>query len=222
MFTPEETYIKFLVKINKNDSQFRISCDKGRFVLLVNENKHKWALSTIEASKGTVLIEHVEQLVKDAELLNSVVKEEYVEFDFKNQFYETIGGVCLAEQGDCKQTLRLREVKNQDKQLLYFDSSSQPSFEYEWSYYTVQNNKVRIYRKDFNILSATIEYYEFIPEFDIEGYTKADGTASTNIPFTVSDDIVDEILDETAKDFMRIYENQVGFQLSKERTDNNK
>lgn len=221
MFTAEETYIKFLVKINKNDSQFRISCDRGRFVLLVNENKHKWALETIEKDKGSVLIEHVQDIVKDIELLNPVETKEYSEFTFGNGYYETIGGVCLAEQGECKSTLRLREVKNQDKQLLYFDSSNQPSFEYEWSYYTVQNNKLRVYKKDFKVISATIEYYELIPEFDIEGYIKADGQASTNIPFTLSDDTVDAILDVTAKDFMRIYQNQVGFALQKEQTDKN-
>lgn len=216
-FTSELTYFKFLQKINKNNTQYNTECDRPRFVLLINEAKHVWAKSSIKGDKGSVLIEHVQDLVKDVVLTSPTPKEEYTEFDFKEEYYETIGGFCQAKKGKCKQIIRLREVKNQDKQLLYFDSSNQPSFEYEWSYYTIQDNKIRIYKKDFNVLSATIEFYQLIPEFDIEGYTKIDGSSSTNIPFQLSDDHVDEIINVAALDFQRINENQLGFQVSKER-----
>lgn len=216
-FTAQEIYYKLLQKAQKNNTEFNIAIDKPRAVALINEAKHNWAKTLIKKNKDSSLIEHIQELVVDKELLNPRKEKEYAEFDFTENLYETIGGYCLAKKDKCKQILRLREVKNQDKQLLYFDSGNEPSFEYEWSYYTYQDNKIRVYTKDFVVLSTTIEYYRFIEEFDIDGYIKMDGSNSTDSTINLPDDNVDQIINEAVKDYFRITENQVGFQLSGEK-----
>lgn len=220
-YSPEEIYYKFLVKINKGSTEFNISCDRVVFSSLINEQKHKWAKKTLLKDKDSILIDQLQEIVTDNILNSPNEKNEYSEFTFSDDYYETIGGTCKAEKNGCKQTLRMREVKNQDKNLLYYDENSEPNFDFEWTFYTLQKDKLRVYKKDFKITEATIEFYKVINEFDVEGYTKLDGNLSTNKPLQLSDNKIDEIIDEAALEYSRIYENQIAFQLGKERTNNN-
>ena len=220
-YSPEQTYLKFLAKINKGNSEYNITCDKVLFSSLINEQKHKWVRKSLLKDKDSVLIDQLQEIVKDKQLYNPSLKEEFAEFLFTDDYYETIGGTCKAEKEGCKQTLRMREIKNQDETLLYYDENSQPDFDFEWTFFTLQGNTIRVYKKDFKIKEANIRFYKTLNDFDIEGYTHLDGIPSTNKQLELADNKIDEIIDEAALEFSRIYENQLGYQLSKERTNNN-
>jgi len=217
MTTSLECFSKFLIKINKNNTGANRTCDRARFVVIFNESKNRWVDEALK-DKNSILVDRIQQLLKTKEIINPVVYDEYVDFDFTEDFYEFVDARCLAQKSECKQVLRLREIKNQNKQVLYFDDASSPSFEFEWSFLTIQENKIRVYRKDFDILSLTIEYYRFLENIDITGYTKLDGSPSTDIPIDLSEQYVDQIINRAAEEFMRDYENQIGLTVAKDRT----
>ena len=220
-YSPEEIYYKFLVKINKGSTEFNISCDRAVFSSLINEEKHKWVKKSLLKDKDSILIDQLQEIVKEKQLLPSVISEEFTEFTFEDDYYETIGGYCKVEKSKCKKNIRIREIKNQDKNLLYSDENNRPDFDFEWSFFTLQGNSLRVYKKDFKILSSTIQYYKVLDEFEVEGFVKIDGSNSVNKPLKLADNKIDEIIDEAALEYSRIYENQIAFQLSKERTNNN-
>lgn len=212
----ELTYQKLLLKINKNNTGGGISCDKDRAVLLINESKNRWVEKHLKEKDG-VLIESLQEIVKTKTLVNPSVTADYVEYDLEEDFYESILAKNNSKKGDCKWTVYSREVKGQNKNILQWDSNQRPSFEWEWTFHTIQGSKLRLYKTDFEILSTEFEYYSVIEDFDVEGYVNINNQFSTNKPFKISDQYVDQILNEAAKEFELNFQSQLGTQLSQER-----
>jgi hypothetical protein len=216
--SPELMYIKFLDKINKGNSGGGIDCDKERFVRIINECKNRWVERGIK-DKDSILIDSYQEIIKTKNLLNpSDTTTDYTEFPLDEDFYEAILAKCVAEKGKCKKVLYSREVKNQNKNFLQFDESTSPDFEWEWTFNSIQSNKIRIYKKDFNISSAVLEYYKVIPDIQMEGTVNIDGDVVTqSIGIDISEQYVDQIINLAAKEFEMNYQNQIGIQVAQER-----
>lgn len=212
----ELTYQKFLLKINKNNSGGGLYCDKDRAVLYINEAKNRWVEKHLK-EKDSVLIDSLQEIVKSVVLINPSVKPDFVEYTLKEDFYESILAKSNSQKKACKWEVFSREVKNQNKNILQWDENQRPSFEWEWTFHSIQDNKLRVYKSDFDILSTEFEYYAIIGDFDIEGYININGQPSVNKPFTLSDQYVDQILNEAVKEFELNIQNQLGVQMSQER-----
>lgn len=219
MISPQEIYVQFLIKINKNATGSGVTCDRSKFVLIFNECKNRWVETHLK-SKDSILIDSIQEVIKPEKFLNGTVTDTYVEYPLTNDFYELIGGSCKAQKGECKGKVYIREIKNQDKWLLEFDEFSKPDFDYEWTFCTIQGNSIRVYKDEFDVLETNIEYYSVISDIDIEGYIKIDGTASTNVPINLSKQYVDQIVNLAAEEFERNIMNPLGLQLAKDRTQN--
>ncbi len=217
MVSSELTYLKFLNKINKGNSQGDIACDRDRFVLIINEVKNRWVEQTIKV-KDSILIDSLWEIVKTQNLINGVDKIDYTEFEIPVDFYELALSHCEADKEGCSKKLYLREVKNQDKNILNFNQNYRPDFDFEWSFVSVQDNKLRVYKNDFKVKTATIEYYQVIPDFDIEGYYDINGNLSSNKPFIISEQYVDQIINLAAEEFERNFQNPNNLTLAKDRT----
>ena len=99
-----------------------------------------------------------------------------------------------------------------------FNLNYKPDFEFEWSFVSIQNETLRVYKNDFEVLDAIIEYYQVIPNLDIEGYIHLDGNASTNKPIPLSEQYVDQIINLAAEEFERDFQNQTDLSLAENRT----
>jgi len=217
MVSPELIYIKFLNKVNKGNTQGDIAVDKERFVLIFNEVKNRWVERHLKV-KDSILIDSLWEIVKTQNLYNGVKKQDYYEFYIPDDFYELVLANCNAKRKYCKKRIFLREVKNQDKNVLRSNSNYKPDFDFEWSFVSIQNNYIRVYVTDFEVEDVTIEYYQVIPNLDIEGYIHLDGTPSTNVPIPLSEQYVDQIINLAAEEFERNFQNAQDLQIAKDRT----
>ena len=113
-----------------------------------------------------------------------------------------------------------REVKNQDKNTLEFEDTLSPDFDFEWTFNSIQGNKLRVYKtSDFEITSTLFEYYSVLPNIQMAGTVDVEGNeVNVSIGLDLSDQYVDQIINSTAEEFMRDYENQTGVALAKDRT----
>ena len=218
MYTPQVVYLKFLQKINKNSTQFYIACDKGRFVLIFNEVKNRWVETNLKG-KDSILIDNLRETIKNVNLLSPpTIEKDYVEFPVPEDFYEHILTKCVCKKENCEGLVYSREVKNQNKNILEFDENQRPDFDYEWTFNSVQGGNIRIYKRDFSIEEAELEYYSAIPDFDMAGYINVLNQPSVDNPITIiSDQYVDQIISLAAKEFMLDYESQTGIQAANER-----
>lgn len=217
--TSEITYLKFLQKINKGNTQFNLTCDKARFVLIINECKNRWVEKHLK-DKDSVLIESLQEIVREKIHTTGVVKDTYIEYPLAEDFYESISARSEATKGDCKGVVYSREIKGQNKNINLFNDNLSPDFNFEWTFHTIQGSTLKVYKKDFDIKSTTFEYYSVIPEFDIEGYINIDNQQSTNKPFTLSDQYVDQIINIASEEYMRDFQDNNGLQIAKDRTNN--
>lgn len=216
--SPELMYIKFLLKINKGDTNGGIACDKSRFVLLINECKNRWVETHLE-QKDDILIDSLQEIVKDQEFITGTVTSDFVEYTLVEDFYEAILAKSKAQRNTCKSVVYSREVKNQNKNILQFDSSQKPDFDFEWTFHSIQGNKLRVYKKDFDITSTVLEYYSVIPNIQMAGTVDVEGNQITNsIGITIlSDQYIDQIINIAATEFMRDFLNQEGVAIGKDR-----
>jgi len=216
---PELEYIKFLLKINKGSTEFNISCDKARYVLLINECKNRWVEKHIK-SKDSVLIESLQEIVETVEFNSGSVKDNYIEYQLEKDFYESISVQCNVEKNECKKRLFSREVKNQNLNFFEFDENLKPDFNFEWTFHQIKGNKLIVYKSDFSVDKTIFNYYKVLPDFDVAGYTKIDGTLSSNVPIPLSEQYFDQITNLAAEEFMRDFENINGLQIAQNRTNN--
>lgn len=217
MVSPELIYIKFLNKVNKGNTQGDIAVDKERFVLIFNEVKNRWVERNLKV-KDSILVDSLWEIVNTEKLSNGSKKQDYYEFSIPTDFYELIVANCNAKRKVCKKTIFLREVKNQDKNVLRSNSNYKPDFDFEWSFISIQNGYLRVYVTDFEIKDVTVEYYKVIPNLDIEGYEHLDGTPSTNVSIPLSEQYVDQIINLAAEEFERNFQNPQDLQIAKDRT----
>lgn len=220
MYSPNTVYFKFLQKVNKNATQFNISCDKSRFVLIFNEAKNRWVETNLKG-KDSIIIDNLRETIRQTPplLTPSVSTDDYVEYPVPDDYYEHILTKTTCKKDGCKGTVYSREVKNQNKNILEFDANQKPDFDYEWTFNSIQGGNLRVYKtKDFEVLESVMEYYSAIPDFDIAGYANFDGTASKDAPIEIiSDQYVDQIISLAAKEFMLDYESSTGIQAANER-----
>ena len=217
MVSPELIYIKFLLKVNKGNSQGNIAIDKDRFVLIFNEVKNRWVETHLK-QKDSILIDSIWEIVKTAELTDGVQFEDYTQYEIPFDFYELILAYAEAQRDECRKQLFLREVKNQDKNTLRFNVNYKPDFDFEWSFCSLQGGYIRVYRDNFTVNKLKIEYYKVINNIDIEGYIHLDGTPSTNIGIDLSEQYVDQIINLAVEEFERNYQNPQNLQIAKDRT----
>jgi len=218
--TSLEAYDNFLIKINRNDTQSNLYVDVSTFIQLFNRQKDKWVDNKLNL-KDSIQIDDLQEIVTSKIETDKISTTEYDEYPLADNWYEFIGGNVLANQGDCKRYINLRPVKLQNVQIQNFDDSLEPSFDYEWTTYSLQDNKIRVYKKDFKTENISYTYYKVVPDIDIEGYIKADNTLSTTINPILKTRFVDEILDMCATEYFRNIQSRAGFELSKERQLNN-
>jgi hypothetical protein len=213
---PEIAYQKFLLKINKGNTEFNIQCDKARFALIINEVKNIWENDKLK-NKDSILIDDIQSLVVTTSKINGTDKGDFIEFPIDSNFFECISVTCEAVKNKCKKVIFSRPSKGQNKNLLEFDENQKPDFDWEWTFHQIASNSIKVYKTDFTIPKITVTYYLNLPTFDIEGYINIDNTNSTNQPLPIDDRFMDEIINYAVEEFFRSSENSIGYQLADSR-----
>jgi len=126
-------------------------------------------------------------------------------FEYKRMTVEAISECCPAEKIKTASGLRskgrdmtvyLSEEANVD--LIMRDPLKRPDFEWGETYCTIQGNRLRVYKRDFDIINPTLTYYRQPRNIQIEGcvdpYTLVQSPVDVECEF--KDDVVELIIDE--------------------------
>lgn len=214
-----EIYKRFLLKINKNDSNDGINILPSHFVLTFNSEALKWLSAKLDKDGDNIKLDHLDKLLQpDVEITLFKKYDDSVEFTLPEDFYRHASSFSLASKGDCKDV----KIFNFEKKSLGFtavlaDDFNKPQFDFEETPFLIAQNRIRVYTGDFTINKVFVTYYRTPIQIDIAGYTRIDGTPSTNIDSELSLDNIDEIIDRMATEVTRQFSDGEGFQFAKDR-----
>lgn len=218
--TVKEIYKRFLIKINKNDTNSNINVPKGIFVLIFNEAKDFWLENKIEETRKNSLKNHIsELLVIDKELTIKDVTSKYTEFNLPEDFFDIESAYSICKRDTCMNRLVYNfDFKQRNKNALFQNENEKPSFEYQETLFNLSKNGLLVYTDNFEIQKQFISYYRRPNNIDIVGYTRFDGTPSQDIEIDLEDKHILEIINLCSLEAVTNFENGEGFQLQKQRT----
>lgn len=221
--TVNEIYKRFLLKINKNDTNGNVKVSKGVFVLFFNELSKFWLESKIKEEGKSFLKNHLsELLILDKELTKKEDKNNFTTFSLPEDFFDIESAYSIASKGACtNRVLYNYDFKQRNKNVIFTNENEKPSFEYQETLYNLNKEGLSVYKEGFNIDKQFISYYKLPKEIDIEGYTRFDGTPSQNIETDLEDKNIMTIINMCSLEAVTNFENGETFQLQKQRLINN-
>lgn len=216
--TINEAYERFTIKLSRNAGSDNITADKPRFVLSFNEQAIRLLEHYINNKNDDEVRYAQVFLVSGKELERSGTFLDRIAFKLPEDYLDISSAYAFASKGDCKsKKISLWQFKDDNYSEIVFNTNDKPSFEFEESPYILSSGKIEVFKDDFDIEKVILSYYQYPKKVDIEGYIHGDGTASTNIDPNFDDKIVNKIISMTVEDFQRNYQDQLGFQMGKDR-----
>jgi hypothetical protein len=158
--TVDIAYQKFIIKINKNATTDSISCDKGKFAVIINESQNKFIEFLLDKKYEDDIryIQHL--LVEDNLISNSKTLKVSQSFALPENYFDLSNAYAEATKGECKnKKIDLFEIKSDDKNAILRDEFNSPSFKYREAPYTLSSNSIRVYTEDFIVNSLLLSYY---------------------------------------------------------------
>lgn len=215
-----QAYYEFSLLINKNSERKNIQIDKENFVLLFNRESQRWLAEFIEKNINSDNILTIgELLVHDYKLEKTSTKSNHVHYKVPEDYFQIMAGNSYSnvKKGSCTGIIYNYFKKPNDLNIQLEDKFLKPSYEWERGLGEIHSDGIVIYKSDFDITDTFITYYKIIPEIDMSGYIKLDGSHSTDKHPQVSDYLVGQIIDRVVVEINREFNDQVGFQLSQTR-----
>lgn len=216
MFTPLEIYKRFLLKVNKNDTNGNIKIPKSQFVIIFNEAKRNWIDQKAKILESNDYIEDLAFLLELDAPLTKVSSTPLTEvFKIPSNFFSKTSSYSVASKGDCKDKILVNWfVKPKDINVLLQNSNQSPSFEYQETLAILNKDNITVYKDNFNIDQCYLSYYREPLDIDIDGYTKIDGTASQNIATDLDNISTEEVLELAAIEALKNYESIEQLQIA--------
>lgn len=214
--TTLQAYKKFLLKLNKNDTNTKIKISKGEFVLLFNELKRVWLDEKLDELNSSDLINELSDIyIIDTKLEKDEGKfKDKVFFKLPSDFQRTASSYSIAKKGKCIRKLYNWPKKPKNKNITLQNSNTNSSFDFEQAVTEESNFKLVVYKSDFDVLEQYLSYYREPRDIDLQGYVKIDGTQSTTINPDISDKNVDQIINRCVIEASINYENAENVQFS--------
>lgn len=214
-----EIYKRFLLRINKNDTNDGVNILPSLFVLMFNTEQTRWLGQKLTKDSDNIKIDHLDGLfLSDVEIEQSEKGDGWVEFLLPKDIYRHAYSFAFVSKGNCKDVpFYYFEKKPLGFSVYLNDDSNKAHFDYEEGPMQITQGKVKAYTDNFEISKFLLSYYRVPPPIDIAGYTKIDGSESTDIDCNLSDDNIDEILTRVTIEAIREYQDTDGFQFAKDR-----
>lgn len=192
----KEIYSQFRLLIEKNATNNKLNVDIGRFILLFNLTTKKFQNYILEKRNDDSIRMLSPFLVLNKELKENESTDIYTTYKKPDDYFEFSNLTVRATKNNCVDKILLsHEIKSENVHQYLFDEFTKPSFLARETLYLMSKDGVTVYKDlDFNISKVELSYYKEIPEADIAGYKKLDGTPSQDIDTTISESSIPIII----------------------------
>ena len=210
-----ELYYEFSLLLNKNNQNKNVNIEKHNFVYLYNRESLRWLNDYITNNNNSDNVFIIsELLVKDLELTRIENNKEYSVYETPLDLYTILPAESKSYVGKC---ILYNYIKKPNVNIYLEDKFTKPSLAWERGLGEIVDRGVIIYKDNFEIDKTVISYYKNPGKIDMQGYKHYDGRESEDINPDVSEYISGEIINRVVTEINREFEDQFGFQTSKER-----
>jgi hypothetical protein len=215
MKTVNELYYEFSLLVNKNNQQKNVNVDKPNFVYLYNRESLRWLNDYINTNNSTDNVFIIsELLVKDFEVNRIENKKEYSVYEIPENMFSLLPSESKSYVGNC---ILYNYIKKPNININLEDKFIRPSLAWERGLGELVEKGIIIYKDNFEINKTLISYYRTPRKIDMQGYRHINGEESTDIDPDVTPYLSSEIINRVVTEINREFENQYGFQTSKDR-----
>lgn len=199
--TANQTYERFIIKINGNATTEQLSCDKGRFANIYNNQQNRMIEYILEKRFEDDIRYLQKILVDDKRLISSSVHLDHVDFTLPKDFFDHSNLYCLVSKGKCqKQKISCFEIKDDDRNNILDNEMINPSFKYREAPYHFSSDKIKIYTADeFTIDSAILSYYRYPQQIKLINPENPESDFLSDPEF--DDKLVNRIIDTCVSEF---------------------
>ena len=231
--SPQEIKIKYLLRLNKvassdysniQDWQIRESFNKGQ---LEWTRRQIHGINTLKEGdeESKMRVDDLNVLLNDPPINLPLTDEgDYVVTNpvpsdyayFKRVIVKVSRKGCPSKQlGYCY------FIEEANAEMWQSDENKQPSFKWSESFFTIVNNKIKVYTNgDFTVDSIHLIYYRFPTEIDFLNCTHLDGTSGLDVSCEFKNDVAEILVDEGVE-IMKIDLEMLNTQQSSQRKENN-
>ena len=220
--TSIELYYESQLLLNKNATNVNINLEKENFVWLYNREAKRWLSDYIQKNSSNANVIDLQGVLSINKELSLVQKtKEYNTYNLPTDFYDFVDSYSTGVKGECEGVISNFLHKPKNIRAVLDNSLSSPSFEYEESICNIAEEKLIVYKKEYEIKNSYLSYYKQIEPIDLEGYQKFDGSFSTNVDTTLKPYVQSQIIDRVVTEVMREFENGNGYKVSVDRQNSN-
>lgn len=216
--TASEVKKLFLIKSEENSTNDSISVSNDRFVEIINEAFIKIVEYFYEKKNEDDFRYIQELLMPDTELEKSNTYLDHQSFKLPEDYFEFSNIYALGSKGKCtSQKLELFEIKDLDRSIILNDEFNSPSFEYREAPFNFFNNKVRVFKKDFNIDKAVMSYYRYPKKVRLTNPKNPESQLDDSYQLDFDEKVIHRVVSLAVKEF-DMNNSDERFQLNQIRT----
>jgi hypothetical protein len=165
----EESYQKYLILAEANGTTDKLSTNKGRYAVKYNISQNKiieWFIENNSTDESRYL-QSIKIPYKNLDITDT--KEDYKQFSLPVNYFDFIGLKVLGSKDKCtKQRFKSEEIKAETVDNVFDDTNFEPSFKYRETFYTIAQDAIQVYKKNFDIDSTELSYYRYPKQIELE------------------------------------------------------
>lgn len=166
--TADQIEQSILIQLQANGTTDKIQTSKGRIAVTYNRVQNQIIEFLIDKSDDdNRYLQKVKELNK--ELVKEKLQSTLDIFSIPKDYFDFLNIEAFASQGNCSnQRLSLDEIKGGNINALLTDEFSKPSFKFRESFYIIAKDKVNIYKDNFTIDKAYMDYYRYPKQMTLQ------------------------------------------------------
>lgn len=200
--TTDQTYQRFIIKINENATTDRVSCDKGRYCVIFNNQQNK-LIEYYYEKKFEDDGRYIQKILVDDKKLSSSNKHlDHQDFTIPKNYFDFSNLYIKASKGNCTDRVDCVEIKDDDRNLILSNNHRKPSFKYRETPFHFSSDQIKIYTADdFTIESAYLSYYRYPTQIGLVNPEDPESQFNENNP-EFDDKFINRVIDLAASEFL--------------------
>lgn len=158
--TFEESYQKYLLLSESNGITNNLSTTKGKYATIYNIAQNKVIEWLIEAN-GSDENRYLQQIKSETELIGGTDNGRYITYAMPETYFDFINIFAKGKKDTCILEFVTQEIKNENASQAYNDPFTEPSFKFAETFFTISNDSINLYKKEFEFDKVDLHYYEY-------------------------------------------------------------